>query len=263
MPKRGFFMNEKVAAVIFLVLVYSATLAFFTAEKSGITGLAVLSSPTVTITDSGFEPQNVTIYLGDTVTWQNEGNYVAVLWSNNAKARFTSPMLKLHKTFSFTYENIGSFKYVDVNFGFKKGRVTVIEKPAEEAEEKKCAVCVEGCSNDKSDCSLCTCPCYSDEDCDDSNPCTTDACSSGPIRCEHIRSLGCALGDKCYGLGEEILFNETIWTCIDNDWMSRANPKEAEKGSVLLSVLAILFVLFVILVAVFARTRPRHGKKRK
>lgn len=255
-------MNEKIAAVIFLVLVYGITISFFNIQKPELTGLAVLSSPIVKITDSGFEPSNVTIQAGDTVTWQNEGSYVAVLWSNNADARFTSPTLNLHKKFSFTYEQEGIFKYVDVNFGFKKGAVTVLENQEETIAEEgeKCTVCAEGCVNAEENCLKCVC-CRSDNDCDDGNPCTADGCKLDYAECSHTRSPGCILGDRCYSSGSEIFFNKTTWTCVNNEWL--APESEEGKGNIMLSFLAILLLLLIVLVFVFFKTKPRHGKKKR
>ncbi len=258
-------MNDKLVSVLFLALVYGGALIFFTFQQPEITGLAVLDSAEITITDEGFEPKNVTIHVNDVVTWRNEGSYVAVLFSNNAKARFTSPILDLHDTFSFKYDNTGTFPYVDVNFGFKKGIINVVERQAEITPEQgtealpECAECEPGCTNNEENCTECACPCYSDLDCDDQNPCTQDKCQSDPVSCFNERKAGCAAGSSCYQPNEQIVFNSTAWTCVNNEWVAPLEPEKNEKF--LLAFLAPLILLLAVLIFVFVRSRPRHGKR--
>ena len=43
--------------------------------------------------------------------------------------------------------------------------------------------------------------CKRHDDCDDSNPCTTETCEGQPKRCNFIKQEGCILDDKCVTIG--------------------------------------------------------------
>jgi plastocyanin len=77
----------------------------------------------ITITKDGFTPGNVTIGLGDTVTWTN--NDTSSHQVESKSANFTSPLLKPGQSYSFVYKQAGKFAYTDMVVKRNKGSVTV------------------------------------------------------------------------------------------------------------------------------------------
>jgi len=91
---------------------------------------SVASAKTVAVDISqvGFVPANVTLQVGDTVTFTNKDttNHQAVCQT----CPFTSPVLKPGETFSFTFTKAGKFTYTDPLNKNKKGTATVTAPPA-------------------------------------------------------------------------------------------------------------------------------------
>jgi plastocyanin len=71
-----------------------------------------------------FTPQNLTVEVGDTVTWTNE---VITGHDTTCQGVWASPLLARRQTFSFTFTTPGTFNYIctpHVSFGMT-GRITV------------------------------------------------------------------------------------------------------------------------------------------
>jgi plastocyanin len=90
----------------------------------------VASAKTVAVDISkvGFVPANVSLQVGDTVTFTNKdtANHQVVCQT----CPFTSPVLKPSETFSYTFTKAGKFTYVDPLNKNKKGTATVAAAPA-------------------------------------------------------------------------------------------------------------------------------------
>jgi plastocyanin len=91
------------------------------AEDGGGTGDAV------TISDFSFEPEDLTVSSGTTVTWTNsEGEPVHTVTSDDgAPADFDSDDVDPGGTFEFTFEEAGEYPYVCKIHASMNGTVTV------------------------------------------------------------------------------------------------------------------------------------------
>lgn len=91
---------------------------------------SVASAKTVAvdISKAGFVPADVTLQVGDTVTFTNKdaANHEVVCQT----CPFTSPVLKPSETFSYTFTKAGKFTYSDPLNKNKKGTATVAAAPA-------------------------------------------------------------------------------------------------------------------------------------
>lgn len=63
----------------------------------------------VSIVDFDFQPDDLTVAVGDTVTWTNTGTFVHTTTSDTAI--WSSPDLSHNNTFQFTFNTIGDFAY--------------------------------------------------------------------------------------------------------------------------------------------------------
>jgi plastocyanin len=93
-----------------------------------VVAVAGASTQTVQFTKSGFTPQNVTISVGDTVTWHNASNADQQLVADDGS--FASPVLNSDQTYSHTFSGAGTFKYHDSNAKTHIGTITVNGPPA-------------------------------------------------------------------------------------------------------------------------------------
>jgi len=75
----------------------------------GVAGCAGKTTTTtqVTVTDSGFSPAESSVKVGDTVTWTNGGGTAhTVTWGDT-----DSGAVYQGETYSFTFEEAGTYKY--------------------------------------------------------------------------------------------------------------------------------------------------------
>ena len=82
----------------------------------------------VSIERNGFSPRNVTVQVGDTVTWTN--NDTANHQVASQAAGFTSPVLAPRATYSHTFTRAGRFEVVDPLNRNRRMTVTVNAAPA-------------------------------------------------------------------------------------------------------------------------------------
>jgi len=80
-------------------------------------------SVSVTIKDFEFTPATVTIKVGDTVTWTNDGPSVHTATADDGS--FDSGDLSQGKTFSHTFQTAGTFSYHCSPHPFMKANVIV------------------------------------------------------------------------------------------------------------------------------------------
>jgi plastocyanin len=96
---------KRVLVPTFLIALFIASAAIAWASEP-----AAQATVNVEMRDNQFAPQNVTVNVGDTVTWTNTGQR-----AHNATARngaFTSPTMMNGQTFSWTATAAGTYEYV-------------------------------------------------------------------------------------------------------------------------------------------------------
>src|SRR5829696_2903805 len=88
---------------------------------------ALAATKTVDIKRSAFSPQTVNIVAGDTIRWRNVDtrNHQVV----SATGTFASPVLAPNRTYSFTFEVAGTYKYRDALYPAVTGTVKVAGAP--------------------------------------------------------------------------------------------------------------------------------------
>ena len=82
------------------------------------------ATATVSITSTGFKPENVTIKPGDTVTWKNNDTAERQVVSDTGV--FKSPVLKAGESYSFTFDVESSYSYHDATKTSLTGAVHVL-----------------------------------------------------------------------------------------------------------------------------------------
>ena len=87
-----------------------------------LAGPAVAATP-ITITASGFQPGQVTVGAGDTVTWKNDDTVNRQVVADGGA--FTSPQIKPGEEYTFRFARAGSFAYHDQAKTSQKGTVVV------------------------------------------------------------------------------------------------------------------------------------------
>ncbi len=243
------------------IVVFTLLAVGFIRSSVSFTSMAVREGePDILILDkTGFSPSEIVINPGDKVIWRNDMSRVAVLWSPSVDASFTSPVLYTGETYSYVYKNPGTFKFVDVNWGWK-GTVIVRQSVVEMEEQSPatplpetapaCASCASGCSQNPNDCSKCTCSCYSDSDCNDNDDCTIDICSSEPVGCAHRQKAGCAYGLECSTEGQTAIVDGKEAKCTGKAWIktsgtipSKGNPILLILGGAAIVAAAVYFML--------------------
>lgn len=78
----------------------------------------------MTISDFKFNPKGVTISVGDSITWTNEGPSNHTATATNGE--FDTGILNDGESASHTFSNSGTFNYVCTLHPFMKGTVTVL-----------------------------------------------------------------------------------------------------------------------------------------
>ncbi len=74
--------------------------------------------------NAGFDPKEVTINIGDTVTWKNvNANRIGKV--SSTIGGFQSPRLEPGQEWSYTFTKNGTFKYIDATLTTKNGMVIV------------------------------------------------------------------------------------------------------------------------------------------
>lgn len=81
-------------------------------------------SVTVFIRDSGFDPDNLTININDSVVWLSRDNAKHKLVSSDLPD-LVSAELEMNQTFSFKFDKAGTFEYHDEHTTSLKGTITV------------------------------------------------------------------------------------------------------------------------------------------
>lgn len=102
------------------------TLLFFGSAWAGWESLAAASPPAaVTIDSFSFGPGTVTVPRGTTVTWTNKDDDTHTVTSASDPKLFKSPALDTDQTFTFTFNQAGTFKYYCSIHPYMQGTVIV------------------------------------------------------------------------------------------------------------------------------------------
>jgi plastocyanin len=80
-----------------------------TTTTGGATTTAVQPGEQVTIRNLAFDPQNVTVKVGEAVTWTNEDSMTHTVVADNGE--FQSENLVSGAAFIFTFDTAGTFAY--------------------------------------------------------------------------------------------------------------------------------------------------------
>ncbi|WP_406656656.1 hypothetical protein V7O62_12455 [Methanolobus sp. ZRKC2] len=88
-----------------------------------------LEGEEVTITEDGFDPFDVQITVGDTVTWTNEDDRAHTI--NDDEGVFNSGELQSGESYSYTFEEAGTFTYGSEEDTSFEGMVTVVTSTGE------------------------------------------------------------------------------------------------------------------------------------
>jgi plastocyanin len=72
-----------------------------------------------------FKPDNITIKVGDTITWINNDSYGHKIIASNGEFNSGNRYIASGKTFSFTFTKEGTYFYTDESHPSMKGTITV------------------------------------------------------------------------------------------------------------------------------------------
>ncbi len=89
-----------------------------------VTAHAASSDPTVTIADFQFSPATITVHVGDTVTWMNNGPSAHTATAKDGS--FNTGVLQKGKSASHTFNTAGTFTYICSIHPFMHGTVVVL-----------------------------------------------------------------------------------------------------------------------------------------
>ena len=103
------FATKYLVIALFLVL----SLAFLGAScfKSSTSNSGPVKTSSVTIKNLAFRPQVISISAGTVVTWKNEDSVEHQITSDGDLADLLSGILEPNDTFSFTFNQAGTWKY--------------------------------------------------------------------------------------------------------------------------------------------------------
>lgn len=86
-----------------------------------------VATDVVKISDFAFTPANITVKKGDTVTWSNEDNVAHKIVESDDRDGPSSDELQKGDTYTFTFNDVGTFKYKCSIHPSMTGTVTVTE----------------------------------------------------------------------------------------------------------------------------------------
>jgi plastocyanin len=79
----------------------------------------------VTVQNSGYTPATVTIPVGSTVIWTNDGGIAHTVTETSGPMKFDSGNMNPGKTYRFTFTKPGTYKYDCTYHPFMLGTVIV------------------------------------------------------------------------------------------------------------------------------------------
>jgi plastocyanin len=110
-----------------LVLIAVGVAAWMIAKNSADQAAEETPTVSVAITDNGFSPATVKIKKGQDVTWTNQASKTAEIAGDADKPTGfkTSEALGKNDTYSFTFDDAGTFSYPDPNDLNRQGTIIV------------------------------------------------------------------------------------------------------------------------------------------
>jgi len=103
-------MKRKYTLIVFLGLaVLAAACSPNAASTPAITQPAAIGTAQVTIANFAFDPAQLQVKVGTTVTWTNNDSTGHTVTADDGT--FTSSTLKKGDTYSFTFNEVGAFAY--------------------------------------------------------------------------------------------------------------------------------------------------------
>ena len=109
---------KRTLSVAAVVAVLAATVAI-----AALAGCGPSAHPQVDLTKTGFNPAQVTVKVGGTVTWTNHDTIAHTVSASDL--RFDSSTLYPGKTFSYEFDTAGTYDYYCRYNPTLKGTVTV------------------------------------------------------------------------------------------------------------------------------------------
>lgn len=117
---------------LFSVLVLSLLFVIFSLNCSEENSSTTTNTDpnAITIQGNAFQPAALTVKKGTTVTWTNKDSYAHTVTSGispNPNGTFNSNNVSANQTFSFKFDNTGSFDYFCMIHTSMKAKITVEE----------------------------------------------------------------------------------------------------------------------------------------
>ena len=107
-----------------LVVVFALAACGGATAPSILVSQAPAGAPTVTLIDDAFQPVDLTVKVGATVTWTNQGQHGHTV--STADGGFKSDgILKNGASFAHTFDTAGTFPYFCAIHSAMKGTITV------------------------------------------------------------------------------------------------------------------------------------------
>lgn len=99
------------------------------ASPAATPGTPAAKAVTIIIKDFAFVPANVTVKVGTTVTWINQGPtpHTTTAYDQQGKKIWDSNILLKGQKYSVTFKSPGSFDYLCTLHPFMKGHLTVVK----------------------------------------------------------------------------------------------------------------------------------------
>jgi plastocyanin len=101
----------------------SAATTSTSAAATSTVGTNPASKNEILIQSNSFSPDNLSIKVGDTVTWTNKDSYNHTVTAKNGE--FDSGNMASGGTFSFTFSKEGTYEYICGIHTFMKGTINV------------------------------------------------------------------------------------------------------------------------------------------
>lgn len=104
-----------VAGVVLLGIIMLIALAayVFRSQSAAPKAPAAIAPAAVSITVTGFSPSTVSVKKGQAVTWTNTDNVGQSIVSDRPNPLFKSQSLSQGATYSYVFNNVGSYAYHD------------------------------------------------------------------------------------------------------------------------------------------------------
>lgn len=106
---------RKTTIVALVALLFGVSAARLAVRRAS----AAQDAAGVSIRDSEFQPQQITVKAGATVTWKNEGKMAHTVTADDGS--FESPTLGAGKSFSQKFTEAGTYRYYCAFHGGKDG----------------------------------------------------------------------------------------------------------------------------------------------